>query len=102
MNQSEIELGPLEAFTQFPTEITLEDTLYWLTRTSAGEFRLFLALCPHAGGEIRPLDDILFCPLHFWTFNAEDGTCLNDSDERLMQRKVQVRDNLLYAVGENH
>ncbi len=102
MKELEIDLGTLESFTQFPTQITLDNTPYWLVRTTQGEYRLLLALCPHAGGEIRPLNGMLFCPLHFWTFNAEDGTCLNDPDERLMQRKVIIKGNHLYAAGQNH
>jgi len=98
----EIEIGPLESFTDFPAEVTLEDTPYWLVRTSQGEYRLLLAVCPHAGGDIRPHNDILFCPLHFWTFHSETGVCLNDSDERLMQRDVIFKDNRLYAVGVDH
>ncbi|BBI32246.1 Rieske (2Fe-2S) protein [Cohnella abietis] len=99
MNELEIDLGSLDDFTTFPTEVTLELTPYWLVRTSEGGFRLLMAICPHAGGEIRPLNDVLFCPLHFWTFDAETGICLNDSDECLVQRKVSVRDNHLYAAG---
>ncbi|QJD87636.1 Rieske (2Fe-2S) protein [Cohnella herbarum] len=102
MNGEEIELGPVDTFTELPVEITLEHNPYWLVRTSEGGFRLLLAICPHAGGEIRPLNDVLFCPLHFWTFHAETGVCLNDSDERLMERKVILRDDRLYAVGENY
>jgi nitrite reductase/ring-hydroxylating ferredoxin subunit len=102
MDETEIELGPLASFKDLPAEVTLDHTPYWLVRTSAGKYRLLLAICPHAGGEIRLLNDVLFCPLHFWTFNAEDGTCLNDPDERLMQRTVLLRDNHLYAIGENH
>ncbi|WP_372661439.1 Rieske (2Fe-2S) protein [Cohnella sp.] len=102
MNPLEIELGPMESFPQFPAEVILEDIPYWLVRTTEGEYRLLLAICPHAGGEIRPLNDVLFCPLHFWTFNSENGVCLNDPDEKLMQRKVELRENLLYAVGHNH
>jgi nitrite reductase/ring-hydroxylating ferredoxin subunit len=101
MDDLEIKLGPVASFTQFPAEITLEHMPYWLVRTSEGEYHLLLAICPHAGGEIRPLNDVLFCPLHFWTFNAENGTCLNDPDERLLRRKVRVLGNDLYAVGVN-
>lgn len=100
MNEPEIEIGLLETFTEFPAEVTLEHTPYWLVRTSEGEFRLLLAICPHAGGEIRPLNDVLFCPLHFWTFNAETGACLNDPDECLKQRKVIVINNRLFAVDD--
>jgi nitrite reductase/ring-hydroxylating ferredoxin subunit len=101
VNELEIDLGPLETFTQFPAEVTIDNTPYWLVQTSEKAYRLLLAICPHAGGDIRPLNDVLFCPLHFWTFNAENGTCLNDPDERLMQRKVHIRDNHLFAVGGN-
>jgi nitrite reductase/ring-hydroxylating ferredoxin subunit len=99
MDDLEINLGPVASFKQFPAEITLEHTPYWLVQTSEGEFRLLLAICPHAGGEIRPLNDVLYCPLHFWTFNAENGTCLNDPDERLLRRNVRVQGDDLYAVG---
>lgn len=98
---NEIDLGPIESFSALPAEITLNGTPYLLVRASEGRFRLFLAVCPHAGGEIRPLNEVLFCPLHFWTFNAEDGTCLNNPDERLMERNVEVRDGRLYAAGED-
>lgn len=104
MNPSviEIDLGPLKSFSEFPVEIQLDNCPYWLVRTTQGEYRLLLAICPHAGGDIRPLNDVLFCPLHFWTFHAESGVCLNDSDERLMQRKVELRDGHLYAIGVSH
>lgn len=98
---NEIDLGPIDSFTAFPAEITLNGTPYWLVRTSESRYRLLMAVCPHAGGDVRPLNDILFCPLHFWTFNAEDGTCLNDPDERLMTRNVEVREGRLYAIGED-
>ncbi|WP_239614956.1 Rieske (2Fe-2S) protein [Cohnella mopanensis] len=100
MNEPEIELGPLDAYMDLPAEVTIEDTPYWLVRTSEGRFRLLLALCPHAGGDIRPMNDVLFCPLHFWTFHAESGVCLNDPSERLMQRNVTVKEGRLYAVGD--
>lgn len=98
----EIDLGSADSFAAFPVEVTLEHTPYWLVRTAEGEYRLLLAICPHAGGEIRPMNDVLFCPLHFWTFNAENGTCLNDPDERLMQRKVVVKEGHLIAVGDHY
>ncbi|QMV43520.1 Rieske (2Fe-2S) protein [Cohnella cholangitidis] len=103
MNPSEIELGPLDAYAELPAEVMIDHTPYWLVRTSEAEggFRLLLAICPHAGGEIRPLNDVLFCPLHFWTFHAESGVCLNDPSERLLRRRVIVRDGRLFAVGEH-
>jgi nitrite reductase/ring-hydroxylating ferredoxin subunit len=94
-----IEIGRLDAFTEFPAEVMLEHTPYWLVQTSDGGYRLLLAVCPHAGGEIRPMNDVFFCPLHFWTFDAKSGVCLNDPGERLLQREVVAKEQRLYAVG---
>ncbi|TFE19764.1 Rieske (2Fe-2S) protein [Cohnella luojiensis] len=102
MSESERDIGALESFGEFPAEISLDGEPYWLTRIPEGEYRLLLAICPHAGGEIRPMNDVLFCPLHFWTFSADKGICMNDPDERLMQRRVILKENRLYAVGDNY
>lgn len=101
MHEGEIELGPIESYGDLPSEITLEQTPFWLVRTSSGEYRLLLAVCPHAGGDIRLLNGVLYCPLHFWTFDPDGGKCLNDPDERLMQRSVVERNGRLFAVGGN-
>lgn len=101
MSLQEIELGRLEEYTEFPAQVVLEQKPYLLVLTPEGGFRLLSAICPHAGGDIRPLNEVLFCPLHFWTFDANTGTCLNDPEHRLMQRNVTVRDGRIYAVGED-
>lgn len=98
---NEIDLGPLDGFAEFPAAIELGGTPYWLVRTPEGEFRLLMSVCPHAGGEIRPMNGMFFCPLHFWTFDAASGACLNVPDERLMRRQVELRDGRLYAIGED-
>jgi nitrite reductase/ring-hydroxylating ferredoxin subunit len=97
----EIDLGPIESYKEYPAKITLDETPYWLVHTSGGEYRLLMAICPHAGGEIRPVDDIFLCPLHWWTFDAETGSCTNVTDECLMQRTIEVRGGHLFAVGED-
>ncbi|RED63910.1 Rieske (2Fe-2S) protein [Cohnella lupini] len=102
MNEQNIDIGSTESFSEFPAAVTIEREPYWLVLTPEGEYRLFLAICPHAGGEIRPHNDVLFCPLHFWTFDATSGACLNGNDECLMQRKVVAMDGRLYAVGGNY
>lgn len=96
---SEIDLGPLEQYEALPAEVTIDHSPYWLVRSEDGEYRLLNGLCPHAGGEVKPMNDVLFCPLHFWTFDAQSGACLNVPDERLLHRQVVVRDGRLVAIG---
>lgn len=96
-----IDFGPVGAFAELPAQVILEHAPYWLVRTPDGGYRLWLAVCPHAGGEIRPLDGMFFCPLHFWTFDAASGACLHDPEERLLYREVREREGRLYAVGGN-
>ncbi|MBB6669645.1 Rieske (2Fe-2S) protein [Cohnella nanjingensis] len=98
---SETIIGPADQFTVWPAEVELDGAPYWLTRSEAGEYRLLLAVCPHAGGEVRWTEGTFFCPLHFWTFDREDGHCTNVDDERLQRRDVTLReDGVLVAAGE--
>lgn len=94
-------LGLPEDYGTFPAAVTLDGAPYWLVRGEDGEFRLLLAICPHAGGEVLKQDQFLYCPMHFWTFDPADGTCHNAPGERLLRRKVeQGRDGRLYADGD--
>ncbi|MFC4599586.1 Rieske (2Fe-2S) protein [Cohnella hongkongensis] len=95
-----IDLGPPASYPGLPAEVTVDGAPYWLVRGSGEEYRLLMAVCPHAGGDVRPHEGIFFCPLHFWTFDGETGVCLNDPDHRLPYRKVIERSGRLYAVGE--
>ncbi|MFB9278970.1 Rieske (2Fe-2S) protein [Cohnella cellulosilytica] len=94
-----IDLGPAAAYAALPAEVTVDGTPYWLVRGSGGEYRLLMAVCPHAGGDIRPHENVFYCPLHFWTFHGETGACLNDPDHGLINRGVVVRDDRLYATA---
>lgn len=96
-----IDLGPIDGYPSLPAEVSVNGSPYWLVRCEDGEYRLLSGLCPHAGGEVRPLNDVLFCPLHFWTFDARSGECQNMPDERLMRRQAIVEDGRLFAVGED-
>jgi len=98
---SEIDLGLLTDYSALPAEITIDHAPYWLVLCGDGQYRLLSGLCPHAGGEVRPMNGVLFCPLHFWTFDAESGACLNMPDDRLLRRLVAVRDGRLIAIGED-
>lgn len=98
--KEDLELGRPEEFAELPASVMLEGAPYWLVRSDEDGYRLLSAVCPHAGGEVRVYQDILLCPLHYWTFSQSDGTCTNVNDERLMQRRVELRaDGRLYAVG---
>jgi len=96
---AESDIGAIDDFPNLPAEVVIDGAPYWLVLASGGGYRLLLSVCPHAGGEIRPAGEVLFCPLHFWTFDAESGACLNDPDEKLRSREVVVRDRRLLAVG---
>ncbi|CAM3838509.1 Rieske (2Fe-2S) protein [Cohnella lubricantis] len=96
---SDIIIGPAGAYGTFPAQIELEGAPYWLVRGEDGRYALLMAICPHAGGEVRLVEGMFFCPLHFWTFDTADGSCLNMQDERLMRRDVEERDGMLYAVS---
>ncbi len=98
--QDETDLGAPEDYPRFPAAVTVEGVPYWLVRRAEGDYRLFLALCPHAGGDVIVHEDIFLCPMHFWTFDQAEGICRNAPGERLMQRKAELRhDGRLYAVG---
>lgn len=101
MENNEIDLGPIDRYETLPAEVMLDLTPYWLVCCGEGEYRLLSGLCPHAGGEVRPMNDMLFCPLHFWTFDARSGQCLNQPDARLMSRRVEARNGRLVAIGED-
>lgn len=95
------DLGRPEDYESFPASVTVDGAPYWLAHGEDGSFRLLYGLCPHAGGDVTFHGDMLLCPLHFWTFDAAYGGCLNVPGERLMRRKVELReDGRLYAVGE--
>ncbi|WP_372635600.1 Rieske (2Fe-2S) protein [Cohnella sp.] len=97
-----IDLGPSSLYASLPAEITVEGSPYWLVRDPEGEYRLLMAVCPHAGGDVRPHEDIFYCPLHFWTFHGKTGGCLSDPGHRLAYRKVAVNNERLYASAELH
>ncbi|WP_027092754.1 Rieske (2Fe-2S) protein [Cohnella thermotolerans] len=92
-------IGPVDAFGSLPAFVEVDGTPYWLVRREDGGYRLLMALCPHAGGEVLRTDGMFYCPLHFWTFDETDGVCLNVRDERLARRDAEERDGSLYAVG---
>jgi nitrite reductase/ring-hydroxylating ferredoxin subunit len=92
-------IGPAADYAELPAQVEVDGTPYWLVRKGEGEYRLLMAVCPHAGGEVRRVDGMFFCPLHFWTFDENEGSCLNVDDERLLRRNVENRDGILYAIG---
>lgn len=98
---TETRIGPA-AYESLPAQVEVDGEPYWLIRPEAGGYLLLSALCPHAGGEVRAMEGTFFCPLHFWTFDLEDGTCTNMPGERLIRRGVEERDGELYAVGERY
>jgi nitrite reductase/ring-hydroxylating ferredoxin subunit len=66
-----------------------------------GQFYCIDDLCPHRGGPLGAgslQDGKISCPLHGWTFDVRDGSCLTRSDRpvktypaRVVDGQVQIR-----------
>lgn len=97
---NEMIIGPVTEFQTVPAQVEMDGTPYWLIREEEGGYALLMAICPHAGGEVRIAEGLFFCPLHFWTFDIRSGSCLNQADERLARRNVEERGGILFAVGD--
>lgn len=100
MTMTRFALGPIDDFKTFPAEVLVDGIPYWLVRGEENRYKLLMALCPHAGGEVRWTGELFFCPLHFWTFDNQSGDCLNIRDERLVRKDVELQEGILYAIGD--
>jgi nitrite reductase/ring-hydroxylating ferredoxin subunit len=96
---NEVRLGRIDSFLSFPAEVRIGRELYFLMRTESG-CRLLSRNCPHAGGliEYEAEARILFCPNHFWVFEASSGQCVSTRDHCLGMLPTTERDGVLYAV----
>lgn len=50
-----------------------------LLSKASGSWRAFSSSCVHRGGDLRPGEDdgrIIICPLHFWSFELGEGSCV--------------------------
>lgn len=59
--------------------------------------KVYSAECPHMGGVVKVLDERLSCPLHGWKFSTDDGSAISVEGEKLIERRVQEIDGVLYV-----
>ncbi|QYR20454.1 Rieske (2Fe-2S) protein [Paenibacillus sp. sptzw28] len=88
-------IGTVLDITDFPASITIGNDPYFILRTvckgdEQPTYKLVSAVCPHAGGEVRPLENELICPLHYWSFDAGTGESTNVPGERLACSPVVI------------
>lgn len=88
-------IGSVLDFTDFPASITIDNDPYFILRKlckgdEQPTYKLVSAICPHAGGEVRPLENELICPLHYWSFDAGTGESTNVPGEQLECRPIEI------------
>src|SRR5262249_12878279 len=91
-------IGTEADFGQLPAEVVIGNHYYYLVKEDQDGFRLVSRVCPHAGGEVHydQQDQLMFCPLHYWIFDAQSGVCTNVPGACLSTVPVQVENGILY------
>jgi len=93
-------IGKLESFTEFPAAVEVDHDSYFILQEQAEDtapiFRLVSALCPHAGGYVRPYEGELICPLHFWSFDTITGASTNVPGEALECQPLELIEGQLF------
>ncbi|MFC5652364.1 Rieske (2Fe-2S) protein [Paenibacillus solisilvae] len=91
-------IGKVEDYNQFPAAVNVDNDPYFIVHSNSrakGEtpvYKLVSAICPHAGGTVRPLEDELICPLHYWSFDASTGESTNVPGEQLDCQPLAIQD----------
>ena len=72
-NASKI-IGSVADFESFPAQVKVDNQPHYIVEAPRnGEepqrYNLISAICPHAGGMVRPHLNELICPLHYWCFD---------------------------------
>jgi CMP-N-acetylneuraminate monooxygenase len=93
--QNAVDLGPVTAFTEWPTRISLGSKSYYVVRGEAG-WQLLSTICPHQGGEVVKVGPCLACPQHGWTFEQSTGKGINNTGA-LSSIPVTVWEGRLFA-----
>ncbi|MBW7461138.1 Rieske (2Fe-2S) protein [Paenibacillus sepulcri] len=90
-------IGHVDDFTSFPASVTIDRDPYFIIQTTGqedapSEYKLVSAICPHAGGVVRPWENELICPLHYWSFDSTTGQSTNVPGEQLDCRPIQIHE----------
>ena len=93
----EVDLGPEDSFTKFPSEIEVEGYDFYLAKGKDGVLRLLSSLCPHSWGTVYLEDTCFMCPSHGWRFEYYTGNCINGPIAQMFTFEVTTRDGRLFA-----
>lgn len=73
--------------------ITIEDTEIALFKLSTGEIKAIENKCPHKGGKLSEgilCDHHVFCPLHDWKINLNDGLVQKPDEGCVVSFRVEA------------
>ncbi|BBH21589.1 hypothetical protein Back11_29340 [Paenibacillus baekrokdamisoli] len=82
-------IGRVEDYPLLPAAVTVDNDPFFIVHANVRAkdepplYKLVSAICPHAGGTVRPLEGELICPLHYWSFDASTGASTNVPGEQL-------------------
>ena len=93
------DLGVIDQFDSFPAEVEIEGRPYFLVKDGQ-MYRLLSRICPHAGGEVMVEDAKLYCPYHYWSFDAATGCGIFPPTARLDAYNVSVEGGRFVAQTE--
>ncbi|ANE47172.1 hypothetical protein SY83_13865 [Paenibacillus swuensis] len=93
----EYHIGSMAQYNEFPSEIQVGNDSYYLLKEGT-TLRLASRQCPHAGYEVSYEFGELECPLHGWTFDLENGECINVASKGLTCFPVEDRLGELYVT----
>ncbi|SEO20952.1 Rieske 2Fe-2S domain-containing protein [Paenibacillus sp. OV219] len=96
-------IGSVEDFTAFPAHVKVDMQPHYIVEAKRKEgeeqrYSLISAICPHAGGIVRPHLNELVCPLHYWCFDAQTGESTNVPGETLECAPLEIRDGKFVLV----
>ncbi|NBD26133.1 Rieske (2Fe-2S) protein [Paenibacillus glycinis] len=90
-------IGSVADFETFPAQVKVDNQPHYIVEAPRkGEepqrYNLISAICPHAGGMVRPHLNELICPLHYWCFDLATGESTNIPGEQLDCAPLAIQD----------
>lgn len=97
-------IGLVDDFTAFPAAVKVGNDPYFIVEAprkgdEPQQYNLISAICPHAGGMVRPHLNELICPLHYWCFDLATGESTNIPGEQLECAPLEIRDGQFVLKG---
>lgn len=98
MSESSIKIiGQVADFASFPAQVKVGSEPYFIVEAPRSgdepqRYNLISAICPHAGGMVRPHKNELICPLHYWCFGLATGESTNIPGEQLECSPLEIVD----------